>query len=288
MQKQTDIGIIGKGFVGNAIFQGLNHYYNVKTYDVDPKKSSHTFDDVINCDLVFLSVPTPMHEESGECDLSYIKSVFDNVLKIEDRNKSATFVIKSTVPVGTTEQLNGEYDINIIHSPEFLTARTAVTDFICPSRHIIGGHPAKGIDKLQKLYESRFPGVPCLIMSSDESEFVKYFANCFFATKVSFFNEMKVFSDAKCLDWQNIINGVMSDGRIGISHYQVPGADGDYGFGGTCFPKDINALINSLQKESIDPLVLKAAWQRNLLVRNNKDWEGQKSAVTKNENNYDQ
>ena len=276
------VGIIGRGFVGNAIFQGLNHYYDLSVYDVDEKKSTHTFQEVIQSDVVFLSVPTPMHKETGDCDLSYIKSVFDQVLDVEDRNESCTFVIKSTVPVGTTNNLNKKYDekINIIHSPEFLTARTAVTDFICPSRHIIGGHPARGTHKLQEIYEFRFPGVPCFVMSSDESEFIKYFANCFFATKVSFFNEMHAFAEVKGLDWKTIIQGVMSDGRIGISHYQVPGFDGDFGFGGTCFPKDINALIKSFESSGIDPLLLKAAWERNILARKNKDWEKSKSAVT--------
>ena len=117
-------------------------------------------------------------------------------------------------------------------------------------------------------------------MTSDESEFVKYFANCFFATKVSYFNEMAVFARACGLDWDKVIKGVMSDGRIGISHYQVPGFDGSLGFGGTCFPKDINALIKSFEKAGANPVVLKAAWERNLLVRDNKDWESSKSAVS--------
>ena len=106
-----NLGIIGRGFVGNAIFQGLNHYYNLKVYDVDPKKSTHSFKEVINSDLVFLSVPTPMHKDTGECDLSYIESVFDKVVQTEERNEACTFVIKSTVPVGTTDSLNEKYDI---------------------------------------------------------------------------------------------------------------------------------------------------------------------------------
>ena len=277
-----NVGIIGRGFVGNAIFQGLNHYYDIKVYDVDPKKSTHDFNEVINSDVVFLSVPTPMHKDTGECDLSYIESVFDKVKDIEGRNESCTFVIKSTVPVGTTESLNEKYNqkIKIIHSPEFLTARTAITDFICPSRHIIGGHASRGTDKLKEIYESRFPGVPCYTMTSKESEFIKYFANCFFATKVSYFNEMAIFAKAHNLDWENVIKGVMSDGRIGISHYQVPGHDGNPGFGGTCFPKDINALIKSFESVGAEPLLLKAAWERNLSVRNEKDWESSKSAVS--------
>lgn len=273
-----NLGIIGKGFVGNAIFQGLNHYYTLKVYDIDPKKSTHTLDEVIKCDLVFLSIPTPMRKETGECDLSYIESVFK---KVDKNSTSCIFAIKSTVPVGTTKKLNEKYPkIKIIHSPEFLTARTAATDFICPSRHIIGGDPENGTDKLKQIYEERFPGVPCQTMTSDESEFVKYFANCFFATKVSYFNEMAIFARAHGLDWDKVIQGVMSDGRIGISHYQVPGFDGSFGFGGTCFPKDINALIKSFEEVGADPVLLKAAWKRNLLVRDNKDWEQSKSAVS--------
>jgi len=276
-----NIGIIGNGFVGNAIFQGLNHYHNLKTYDVNPKRSTHSFEEAISSDLTFLCVPTPMHKEAGECDLSYIESVFNQIKQTPERNWDCTFVIKSTVPVGTTKNLNKKYEkIKIIHSPEFLTARTAATDFICPSRHIIGGDPENGTDKLKQIYEKRFPGVPCQTMTSDESEFVKYFANCFFATKVSYFNEMAIFARAQNLDWEKIIQGVMSDGRIGISHHQVPGFDGSFGFGGTCFPKDINALIKSFEEAGINPVLLKATWERNLLVRDNKDWEKSKSAVT--------
>ena len=274
-----NIGIIGNGFVGNAILQGLNHYYNLKVYDVEPKRSTNTFEEAVNCDLVFLCVPTPMYKDTGECDLSYIESVFEKV--DQATSASCVFVIKSTVPVGTTKKLNEKKkNTKIIHSPEFLTARTAATDFICPSRHIIGGDPENGIDKLKQVYEERFPGVPCHTMTSDESEFVKYFANCFFATKVSYFNEMAIFAREHGLDWDKVIQGVMSDGRIGISHYQVPGFDGSLGFGGTCFPKDINALIKSFEKTGANPIMLKAAWERNLSIRNNKDWEQSKSAVS--------
>jgi len=274
-----NLGIIGKGFVGNAIVQGLNHYYNLRVYDIDPKRSTNTFEEAIGCDLTFLCVPTPMHKDTGECDLSYIESVFEKVNQAA--STSCIFVIKSTVPVGTTKKLNEKYkNIKIIHSPEFLTARTAATDFICPSRHIVGGETENGTDRLKQIYEERFPGVPCYAMTSDESEFIKYFANCFFATKVSYFNEMAIFARAHGLDWNRIIEGVMSDGRIGISHYQVPGHDGNFGFGGTCFPKDINALIKSFEKSGTNPIMLKAAWERNLLARNEKDWETSKSAVS--------
>jgi UDPglucose 6-dehydrogenase len=116
-------------------------------------------------------------------------------------------------------------------------------------------------------------------MSSDESEFVKYAANCFFATKVMFFNEMLLLAEKKGLNWKKIEEGVMSDGRIAKSHFQVPGHDGDKGFGGTCFPKDINALIKTFEAEGLDPKVLKAVWEQNKAIRKNWDWAKSSSAV---------
>jgi UDPglucose 6-dehydrogenase len=274
------IGIVGNGFVGGAISRGLNHYHDVMIYDVNPAKSTHTFNEVIKQDVVFVCLPTPMFKDSLDCDLSYITDFFNTVIT-ETYNPSTIFVIKSTVPIGTTESLCKKFNpLKIIHSPEFLTARTASIDFITPSRNIVGGTVDNGVSVVQNIYEERFPGVKCHVMTSNESEFVKYFANCFFATKVSFFNEMYLLINKMGLNWDSILGGVMSDGRIGISHYQVPGHDGDFGFGGTCFPKDINAFIKTFENNDIEPVVLKSAWDRNLSIRKNKDWEKSKSAVS--------
>jgi len=293
MAKDLSIGVIGNGFVGSSVSHGFRHYCKeLKVFDKDPTRSTHNFDDVLKCDFVFICVPTPM-SNSGAADLSLINQVFE---KAEFKKSKASFVIKSTVPIGTTDDLSNRYtSLNIFHSPEFLTARSAKIDFICPARNIIG-YPSKGdcnnrasdcyerLNILKDFFESRFPGVPCMIMKSKESEFVKYIANCFFATKVSFFNEMFLLSKKLELDWQNLIEGVMSDGRIGISHFQVPGHDGDMGFGGTCFPKDINSLISIMKDNDLDPLILQAAWDRNLHVRKNKDWEYEAAAVSKPKN----
>ena len=223
-----------------------------------------------------------MFKDTLGSDTSYIIDFFNTVIT-HTYNPQTIFVIKSTVPIGTTDNLCEKFNpLKIIHSPEFLTARSAAIDFITPSRNIVGGEEENGTLTIKKLYEERFPGVTCHVMKSKESEFVKYFANCFFATKVSFFNEMFLLSDKLNLSWDKILGGVMSDGRIGISHYQVPGHDNDFGFGGTCFPKDINAFIETFEKFDIDPVILKAAWNRNLSVRKNKDWEKSKSAVTDN------
>lgn len=279
-KSRISIGVIGNGFVGSAIVKGFLQYNDVKVYDANESKASHSLIDTIKQNIVFVCLPTPMFKDTLECDISYITNFFNTIITLS-YNPDTIFVIKSTVPIGTTENLCQKFNpIKIIHSPEFLTARTALIDFITPSRNVIGGKSENGTDLVKELYEYRFPGVKCFLMSSHESEFIKYFTNTFFATKVSFFNEMFLLVEKLGLNWNTILEGVMSDGRIGISHYQVPGHDGDFGFGGTCFPKDINAFIKTFEKNEINPIVLKSVWKRNETVRKNKDWEKSKSAVT--------
>ena len=278
------IGIIGNGFVGSAIAEGFKHYTDVKIYDKDNSKSSNLIEHTLQQDIVFICVPTPMSiKENGKCDLSIIEDVFS---KADELDTKSILVIKSTVEIGTTNKLQKKYPkLHILHSPEFLTARTAKLDFITPSRNIVGysskfttldGRPNCLVD----LYKERFPGCNCLLMTSDESETVKYVANCFFSLKISYFNQIKLLCDKLNINWDKVIEGVLSDGRIGISHYQVPGHDGKYGFGGTCFPKDINSLIVTMSNAGINPTILKSAWDLNLKVRPEKDWENFNSAVS--------
>ena len=281
----SNIGIIGRGFVGNAIFNGFSSHYKVRVYDIDVSKSTHSFEETISSDFVFVCLPTPMvNAEGGEADLTYIRSFFNNLSKFKTLNVESDniFIIKSTVPVGTTKDIIKQTGIkNIVHSPEFLTANNSIEDFKNPYRNIIGGENIDYVNRLKSLYESRFPEVPCLIMSSDESEMVKYVANCFLATKVIFFTEMRLLSDKLNLNWDNLIKGVLADKRIGKSHYKVPGDDGERGFGGVCFSKDINALIKTFEKNNIDPLLLKSGWEQNKKVRKNWDWVNNPSAVSK-------
>ena len=259
------IGIIGMGFIGKAIFNAFNLYTNVKGYDIDTKKSTHVFSKVIDSDIVFLCLPSPMCE-NGDCDLSYI----NNTLKLiseKNKRKDNIFVIKSTVTTGATTKFEKKYKLNLVHNPEFLSARTANIDFITATRTIIGGNNKANCDILQRLYEDRFPGINCLILSPEESETIKYFLNCFFATKITFFNEMRLLVNGLGLDWDNIIDGILSDGRIAMMHTDVPGHDGKFGFGGACFPKDINALIKIFEDNNIDPVLLKAVLKQNISIR---------------------
>jgi len=242
----TSIGIIGHGFVGRAIALGLSYYYSVKIYDIDPARRVNSFEDTCNSDFVFLCLPTPMmYQDGGEADLSIL---YDTLQKIKSQNLlNPIYIIKSTVPIGTTDEIIKKYNLKIIHNPEFLTALKANIDFVTPSRIIVGGY-SKWTQQVANFYKERFPGSNILTMSARESEAVKYINNCFFATKVMFFNEMRLGLEKHYgLDWDRVIEGVMTDGRIAYSHYNVPGHDGKPGFGGSCVLPDakIKTLVNN-------------------------------------------
>jgi len=285
MIKET-VGVVGCGFVGKAVFKGFAQFADVKVYDINSKLSTHSFEDVVSSNFVFVCLPTPMVSvEGGKCNLSIIHSFFDKVKQEELFNATTIFILKSTIPVGTTREISNKHNIKrIVHCPEFLTARSALIDFICPARIIIGGDDIFSVNKVGDLLENRFLGTPCLKMNPMESEMVKYMANCFFATKVLFFNEMRLLIDKLNLDWEKILKGVITDGRIGMSHYEVPGHDKRRGIGGLCFPKDLNALIATMKENGIDPLVLKAVWEQNKRVRKDWDWGNNSSAVSGEEN----
>ncbi|MFW6129952.1 MAG: hypothetical protein ACOC56_02135 [Atribacterota bacterium] len=279
--KKEKIGIIGLGFVGNALAETFKKKYEIKKYDISPEKSSHNFEETILCDFVFVCLPSPMaFIHGGPCDLSIIDDFFDKAKKILNyKGTQPIFIIKSTIPPGTTEELNIKYNLNIIHNPEFLTAKNAVNDFKNPSRIVLGGIP-NVVEPVIDLYTDFFPETDIYTMSSKESEMVKYVANCFLAVKIMFFNEMKLLSDAKNMNWNNILKAVLSDKRINSSHTKVPGDDGLRGFGSFCFPKDINALIHTFKKEGLDAKILNATWSENLELREFKDWATNPSSVS--------
>jgi len=131
------------------------------------------------------------------------------------------------------------------------------------------------------MYMKQFPTVPYVLCGSLEAEITKYFCNCFLATKVSFANEMKQYCDAVGADYERVVESSIYDDRVGKSHLAVPGPDGHNGFGGSCFPKDINALIFSMKQQGLNSVLLSAVWDKNLEVRPEKDWESLKGrAVT--------
>tara|TARA_R110002020_G_scaffold130148_1_gene291274 strand:- start:24744 stop:25589 length:846 start_codon:yes stop_codon:yes gene_type:complete len=277
------IGIIGNGFVGSAIAAGFGLHADVYVYDADSKKSINTFEEIMECEFIFVAVPTPMNlSDNNKIDLSIVRDVFTRISEHPNHSNSIC-IIKSTVVPGTTQMLADEYpELQIVFNPEFLTERSARLDFINTSRIVIGGQPEPS-ERLAELYRVRFPHTPIVVSDSVSAEFIKYMCNCFFSTKVSFMNEMKQAVTALDLDWDGIMKGFLLDGRIGNSHVEVPGHDGHLGFGGKCFPKDLNAFINFFKESGVSPTVMTAAWEKNIEVRNVADWEKIKGATSNKE-----
>ena len=275
--KKISIGIIGKGFVGNAVYNGMSSQTgfesNIYIYDKDPKKSSNSLQEVIsNSDFIFVSVPTPSNTD-GSINIDNIHNVMESINKCDDKSHPI-ILLRSTIIPGTTRKISLEYpDLKIVFNPEFLTERSANSDFITQTRVILGG-VEENVDLVAELYIQRFGDTLPIIKTNYESaELIKYMNNTFFAAKISFMNEMFQLSKHVGASWDDVIEGFLRDGRIAHSHTQVPGHDGKFGFGGSCFPKDIKAILHFAKDNNINLNVLKGAWETNLEVRPEKDWE---------------
>lgn len=283
------VGIIGHGFVGLAIETGLQSIADIRIYD--RYKDTESLDSVVNnSDIIFLCVPTPVDDE-GYCDTSIVESVAKDINRIAKKRKS--IIIKSTVVPGTTEEIASDYtNHGWIFNPEFLEEKNFIQNFLEQDRIILGKtkdcHDLDILD-VKHLYESftqaqKTPG-KIYWCDSTAAEVIKYAGNCFLATKVIFFNEIAELCKALDVNYESVRNLVGLDKRIGMSHTKV-GSDDLKGFGGKCFPKDIQALIALMKDYDLDPLVLNSVWSKNLLIREKQDWKEIKGATT--ECSYDE
>jgi UDPglucose 6-dehydrogenase len=271
MKIQT-IGIVGQGFVGTALREVFSGYYRVYTYDkAHTNLSTHTSVQALShaCDVIFVCVPTPMKPD-GSCDTSIVETVCKAACGTGRRN---IVVIKSTVPPGTTSYLNEVcVDSQIVFNPEFLLERNASEDFRNTDRVILGG-PRPATTRLKQFYANIFPKASIIKTDSTIAEYVKYLTNCFLAVKVSVANEFAAMCRENGVDYDKVVEYAVHDERLGDSHWAVPGPDGHFGFGGSCFPKDLNALIHHAVKSGVSANTLAGAWNTNLSARPEKDWE---------------
>jgi len=271
-----NIGIVGQGYVGTAVKEVFSKHYDVDTYDLDKDKCSVDYlEDLVELtNIIFVCVPTPMKKD-GSCDTSIVEAVVKDINDmVVSRNVSGRIVaIKSTIPPGTTNRLNKEcHNISVIFNPEFLTEANFIDDFKNQNRIIIGGE-RPSTTKLRQVYSLVFPDTKIVKTGSKTAEMVKYMTNTFLATKVSFANEMKLICDELKIDYDKVVEYSTYDERLGKSHWAVPGPDGKMGFGGSCFPKDLNALIDMCYKMTIPAKTLFGAWETNLKVRPEQDWK---------------
>tara|TARA_Y100000004_G_scaffold35116_1_gene37648 strand:+ start:398 stop:1237 length:840 start_codon:yes stop_codon:yes gene_type:complete len=274
MARKSTIGIVGQGFVGTAVNEGLAKFYNIETFDIKKDSTCSSLKELIEkCQCIFICVPTPMAKD-GSCYTGMVEDVIIDINRMTSKKK--ILIVKSTIPPGTTEEWNKQYDnVDIVFNPEFLTEANSIEDFKNQNRIIVGG-PRPATTKVARIFKKAFPKVPIIKTGSTYAEMVKYVTNSFLAMKVSFANEIYETCKGLGIDYDKVIEYAQRDERLGYSHWMVPGPDGDFGYGGHCFPKDVQAFIKVACANDVHPLMLLATHAKNLEVRKNRDWEEQK------------
>lgn len=213
-------------------------------------------------EIIFLALPTPPGED-GSADLSYILGVADQLGKLIQDYK--VIVDKSTVPVGTAEKVHkaianhAQFPFDVVSNPEFLREGFAVDDFMKPDRVVIGTSSERAQKEMEQLYKPFVrQGNPIIVMDEKSAELTKYAANAFLATKITFMNEVANFCELVGADVDKVRIGIGSDDRIG-RRFLFPGI----GYGGSCFPKDVQALVKSGKEEGFDFKILEAVMAVN-------------------------
>lgn len=261
MNLSPKIGIVGIGFVGDAVRTCFSDKgFRVICIDVDPSKSTGTYQDLKDCEAVFVCVPSPS-KDNGDCDTSILNSV---LYLLKDYKN--VIISKTTAPPKFYERMQTVYP-NLVHVPEFLTASNALRDFGQKEELIVGGDVLAYQREAERILKQVQPIKHTVFCSIGEASLAKYIINSFLATKVVYMNEMAQLAEAQGYSWWRISKLIETDSRIGHSHLQVPGPDGYYGFGGMCFPKDTNALVRYAGKLGVQLSVLKTAIKKNLLLR---------------------
>jgi UDPglucose 6-dehydrogenase len=262
------IGIIGLGFVGNAIKQSYisfnQPHADIVEIDTDPAKNCKgTYKDLKDADGVFICVPSPMLP-NGACDVTPLTSVLDKI-----KDYKGVIISKVTAPPDVYKDLQKKFT-NLVYIPEFLTANNAVIDYRSASYFIIGAEIKAYANEAFRIVTSApqiNSSAKSYICKIEEASMIKYIINSFLATKVVFMNEMQELAKQLKIDWNDIEPLVTMDDRIGESHTKVPGPDGKYGFGGMCFPKDTAAFLDFAKNYNVGLSVLEAAINKNLLLR---------------------
>tara|TARA_B110000211_G_C14008807_1_gene522085 strand:+ start:424 stop:1266 length:843 start_codon:yes stop_codon:yes gene_type:complete len=268
------VGVIGMGFVGTAVSRGFEHE-NTLLFRVDPKLGQDSFDiselTTNTVDVVFLCLPTPKSRYTNDVDVSIVDDVLD---ELSHHSYKGLVVIKSSI---TPEHLNRmalhhEGNLRIVYNPEFLVECDADEDFRNPFFQVIGG--ALGdCSELQHMIEHYSCIEDSRVFKTDitTASLIKYALNSYYATKVVFMNELHAVHDQSGAEttWDEFTEILDTDPRFGPSHLMVPGPDGQYGFGGNCFPKDTAAFLHYAwwKLDGANLSVLSAAVDKNTRLR---------------------
>ena len=271
------ISIIGLGFVGSAMYKsfllkGLINNIEIKTYDKFKDGGIGSLNDCLDTDIMFLALPTVYNEEIGEYDK---KPILETCAVLSNNNYKGAIVIKSTVEPETTNKLSKLFpELEFIHNPEFLTARTAFKDFHNQYHIVLGKGPncsEENLNKVKKFYEDLYPDAEISVSTSLESESMKSFVNCFYAVKVQFFTELYSLCEKNGCDYNTVKDMMLKNNWINPMHTTVPGPDGQISYGGLCFPKDTNALNKYMLREGTPNKVLAATIEERNEMREDHD-----------------
>ena len=256
------IGIIGYGFVGGAIANSIE--YSARLVIMDPAKGyNSTYQDLMSCSGIFVCVPTPQ-DDDGTCDVSILEGILND---LHSNGYMGVIISKCTAPPDQYDLWNLQYP-NLVHAPEFLTAANAKEDYVGGKFAFIGGRVPAYIREAERIIRKSQSNLEIVDhCTAGEAAMAKYTINTFMATKVVFMNEIEALCSKTGIDYKTVAHMVTADKRIGSSHMQVPGPDGNYGFGGACFPKDTSALLKFSEQKGSVMNVLGAAAKKNTILR---------------------
>jgi UDPglucose 6-dehydrogenase len=238
------LGIIGNGFVGSAVEYGFS--VDTEQFIVDPKFNDNTLQDLVNrnAEITFVCVPTPQQDTHMDVDTSIARTVLQELNELEYKG---VVVVKSTITPHHLKQFKTLYsNLRLVYNPEFLTEANSKQEFINPHMQILGGELQDCIEVEQAyINHSKVKIVPTFKTDLTSASMIKYTINSWLATKVSFFNELFHLHQSSNAEtsWEQFTDMLKRDPRVGDSHMQVPGPDGQFGFGGHCLPKDTKALL---------------------------------------------
>lgn len=277
-----NIGIIGYGFVGQAVANGFNTASGGRDKIIyyDKYKDGASLEETIrSSEFIFICLPTPMKKDESGIDLSIIEESMEEVTKHTD-NTDKIIVIKSTVTPGTTAKLQDSYPKSqFAFNPEFLTEANFLEDFLNAERTILGATNDLVSRRLAVIYKQRFPKTKIFQTDPTTAETVKYFANAFLSLKVTFANYLYDYCQKIGIKYEEVKKMAAADSRIVDSHLDVTT---QRGFGGKCFPKDLVALMGEFRKAQVPVDLLEAMWEYNKKIRKNHDWEEIPFAVEDN------
>lgn len=241
INSRIKVGLIGYGFIGIALKTWLDNFNKlVDIYICDPAKG---FNDNLNdCDAYFIQIHLPT-EEDGNQNISILIDIV-NKLPL-----NVPIWIRTTILPGTSKNISNKTGRIVYHMPEFLTQRTSIEDFKNQTMIFTGS------DEHIELLKRIFPGKQYIVLTSEEAELAKYAHNVFGALKVTYFNCVYDLCKIKNLNYNNVLKGILNSTYINNIHTYVPGPDGQLGFGGKCFPKDVKAFLTAFKQTSIGKLI---------------------------------